>query len=107
MNLAMPHLPTKPGCPARAARPVSVAATTGTQVGHYAYIGLGYAANASILGKSPDAGEVGGATTDPFNFADAERHSQGANYLFSDGHVKWRHVTDWESGATNGLWNIP
>ena len=49
----------------------------------------------------------GGATTDPFNFADAERHSQGANYLFSDGHVKWRHVTDWESGATNGLWNIP
>src|SRR5690606_42162120 len=64
MNLAMTHLPTKPGCPDRAARLVSVAATTGTQVGHYAYIGLGYAANAGILGKCPDPGEVGEATTD-------------------------------------------
>ncbi len=49
----------------------------------------------------------GGAATEPFNFAGAERHTGGANYLFSDAHVEWRRVTDWEEGATNGLWNIP
>ena len=39
-----------------------------------------------------------------FNRAHPNRHTNGANYLFSDGHVEWRSMGDWETNA-DGLWN--
>ncbi len=37
--------------------------------------------------------------------AQPNRHNDGANYLFKDGHVKWRKMRDWELG-TDRLWDF-
>ena len=40
----------------------------------------------------------------PYNNGDPVRHLNGANYLFKDGRVEWRPLSDWEYG-TDGLWD--
>ncbi len=42
-------------------------------------------------------------TTGDYNMAAPNRHNNGANYLFKDGHVKWKSMRDWELN-TDGLW---
>jgi len=45
------------------------------------------------------------STSAIYNKAAPDRHNNGANYLFRDGHVEWRSFRDWELN-TDGLWSI-
>ncbi len=40
-----------------------------------------------------------------YNMAAPNRHNNGANYLFKDGHVKWLSMRDWELDA-DGIWDM-
>src|SRR5690554_4632529 len=60
--LAMTHLLSCMGCPQGAAHMALVA--TRAQVRHHAHVGLGHAANASVLGNGAHTGEVGRSTGD-------------------------------------------
>ena len=46
-------------------------------------------ANSSMQGRSFQ--DLGGSTNDTNGLPAAERHLEGANYGFADGHVKWLH----------------
>ncbi len=37
------------------------------------------------------------------NYAEPDRHNNGANYLFPDGHVEWVSMSNWETNW-NGIW---
>ena len=46
----------------------------------------------------------GAATGGVYSGAAPNRHSNGANYVFSDGHVSWRSLDYWERNGEN-LWS--
>jgi prepilin-type processing-associated H-X9-DG protein len=62
------------------------------------------------MGDSPEVkgqdGDIAGALDDPADFV-ADRHNQGANILFCDGHVEYDKQTNWMKPIeiTRQRWN--
>ena len=45
--------------------------------------------------------------TVPYNGYAPERHSGGANYLFSDGSAKWKGFNEWQQNMNTAGWILP
>lgn len=52
--------------------------------GNLAYVGLNHTQWIPFVGTSTTLTEIG-----PVNYSNCQRHFEGSNYLFADGHVKW------------------